>query len=144
MKRALAVERNWDRALRAGVVTLAHDRRHLRRQALRDDAGGEFLLDLVHATHLHEGDGLALDDGRYVEVRAAGEDVLDIAGRDPAHTARLAWHLGNRHLAVQVLGDGRLRIAADHVIEDMLKGLGAVVTAHRAPFEPEAGAYHAH
>lgn len=144
MRRALAVEARWDRGLRAGSVTLAHDRRHLRRQALRDDSGGEFLLDLVHAAHLREGDGLALDDGRYLEVRAAEEDVLDIAGRDPAHMARLAWHLGNRHLAVQVLADGRLRIAADHVIEDMLKGLGAVVTARRAPFEPEAGAYHAH
>lgn len=144
MKRALAVERNWDRALRADTITLAHDRRHLRRQTLRGDAGAEFLLDLVHAAHLCEGDGLALDDGRFVEVRAADEDVLDIAGRDPAHTARLAWHLGNRHLAVQVLGDGRLRIAADHVIEDMLKGLGAALTAHRAPFEPEGGAYHAH
>lgn len=144
MRRALAVEKEWDRGLRAGSVTLAHDRRHLRRQALRDDSGGEFLLDLVHAAHLREGDGLALDDGRYLEVRAAEEDVLDIAGRDPAHTARLAWHLGNRHLAVQVLADGHLRIAADHVIEDMLKGLGAVVTARRAPFEPEAGAYHAH
>jgi urease accessory protein len=144
MKRALAVEKDWDRSRRAGVVTLAHDRRHLRRQTLRDDSGAEFLLDLVNATHLHEGDGLALDDGRYVEVRAAEEDVLDIAGRDAAHTSRLAWHLGNRHLAVQVLDDGRLRIAADHVIEDMLKGLGAVVTAHRAPFAPEAGAYHAH
>ncbi|MCM0019832.1 MAG: urease accessory protein UreE, partial [Tagaea sp.] len=116
----------------------------LRRQNLTLDAGGEFLLDLVHATHLREGDGLALDDGRVIEVRAAEEDVLDVAGRDPAHTARLAWHLGNRHLAVQVLDDGRLRIAADHVIEDMLKGLGAVVVARRAPFEPEAGAYHAH
>jgi urease accessory protein len=144
MRRALAVERDWDRALRASVLTLTHDRRHLRRQSLRDDGGAEFLLDLVHATHLRAGDGLALDDGRYVEVRAAEEDVLDVVGRDAAHTARLAWHLGNRHLSVQVLDDGRLRIAADHVIEDMLRGLGAVVTAARAPFEPEAGAYHAH
>lgn len=144
MKRALAVEKVWDRALRAGTVTLVHDRRHLRRQTLTLDAGGEFLLDLVHATHLREGDGLALDDGRFVEVRAAAEEVLDIAGADPAHTAKLAWHLGNRHLAVQVLDDARLRIAADHVIEDMLKGLGARVEAKTAPFEPEAGAYHAH
>jgi urease accessory protein len=144
MRRALAIERSWDRAFKAGSVTLAHDRRHLRRQTLTLDAGGEFLLDLVHAAHLREGDGLALDDGRFVEVRAAAEDVIDIAGRDPAHTAKLAWHLGNRHLAVQVLDDGRLRIAADRVIEDMLKGLGAALEAKRAPFEPEAGAYHAH
>ncbi|MFM7345060.1 MAG: urease accessory protein UreE [Tagaea sp.] len=144
MRRALAVEKSWDRAFKAGSVTLSHDRRHLRRQTLTLDAGGEFLLDLVHATHLREGDGLALDDGRYVEVRAAAEDVLDVAGRDPAHTAKLAWYLGNRHLSVQVLHDGRLRIAADHVIEDMLKGLGASVTKLRASLEPEAGAYHAH
>lgn len=144
MRKALAVERDWDRGLKAGSVTLAHDKRHLRRQLLTDDAGGEFLLDLVHATHLHEGDGLALDDGKFVEVRAAAEDVLDIAGRDAAHTAKLAWHLGNRHLAVQVLDDGRLRIAYDHVIEAMLNGLGAKVFRANETFSPEHGAYHAH
>ncbi|MCA3245493.1 MAG: Urease accessory protein UreE [Azospirillum sp.] len=144
MRRALAVEKAWDRTRAAGTVTLAHDRRHLRRQVLRDDSGVEFLLDLVHAAHLRDGDGLALDDGRILAVRAAEEDVLDIAGRDAAHTAKLAWHLGNRHLAVQVLDDGRLRIAADHVIAEMLKGLGARVGAAHAPFDPEAGAYHAH
>jgi urease accessory protein len=144
MRRALAVEKDWDRARQAGTVTLSHDRRHLRRQTLRTDDGAEFLLDLVHAAHLREGEGLALDDGRFLEVRAAQESVLDIAGADPAHTARLAWHLGNRHLAVQVLADGRLRIAADHVIEDMLRGLGAKLEPKQAPFEPEAGAYHAH
>jgi urease accessory protein len=144
MRKALAVERDWDRALKAGSVTLAHDKRHLRRQLLTDDGGGEFLLDLVHATHLHEGDGLALDDGKFVEVLAAAEDVLDIAGRDNAHTAKLAWHLGNRHLPVQVLDDGRLRIAYDHVIEAMLNGLGAKVFRANESFAPEHGAYHAH
>jgi urease accessory protein UreE len=99
---------------------------------------------LVHAAHLKQGDGLALDDGRYVEVRAASEPVIDIACADAGHLARLAWHVGNRHLAVQILPDGTLRLAADHVIADMATGLGATVSAHAAPFDPEPGAYASH
>jgi urease accessory protein len=144
--RALAVEPagHWDTALKAGHVTLASDARHRRRLAMRADEGFEFLLDLVHATHLKQGDGLALDDGRYVEVRAASEPVIDIACADAAHLARLAWHVGNRHLAVQILPGGTLRLAADHVIADMATGLGATVSAHAAPFDPEPGAYASH
>ena len=144
--RALAVEPagTWDAALKAGHVTLASDARHRRRLAMRADEGFEFLLDLVHATHLKQGDGLALDDGRYVEVRAAPEPVIDIACADASHLARLAWHVGNRHLAVQILPGGTLRLAADHVIADMATGLGATVRAHAAPFDPEPGAYASH
>ncbi|MCA3264228.1 MAG: urease accessory protein UreE [Telmatospirillum sp.] len=144
--RALAVEPagRWDMALKAGHVTLASDARHRRRLAMRADEGFEFLLDLVHATHLKQGDGLALDDGRYVEVRAASEPVIDISCADASHLARLAWHVGNRHLAVQVLPGGTLRLAADHVIADMATGLGATVRQHAAPFDPEPGAYASH
>jgi urease accessory protein len=73
-------------------------------------------------------------------VRAAPEDVLDIEADDPAQLARLAWHLDNRHLPVEV-GTGRLRIAYDHVIEAMVRELGARCTRKQAPFQPEAGAY---
>jgi urease accessory protein len=144
--RVLAVEPagTWDPARKAGHVTLASDARHRRRLAMRADEGFEFLLDLVHATHLKQGDGLALDDGRYVEVRAASEPVIDIACADASHLARLAWHVGNRHLAVQILPGGALRLAADHVIAEMAMGLGATVRAHAAPFDPEPGAYASH
>lgn len=141
--RALAVDPagSWDPKNRRGTVTLASDARHRRRLTLRADEGFEFLLDLVHAAHLKDGDGLALDDGTHVEVRAADEPVMDIACADPAHLARVAWHVGNRHLAVQVLVGGTLRLLDDHVIADMAQKLGARVTRLNAPFDPEPGAY---
>jgi urease accessory protein len=141
--RALAVDPagSWDRQRRRGHVTLASDERHRRRMAMTADEGFGFLLDLVHAAHLKAGDGLALEDGSFVEVRAADEPVMDIACSDPAHLARVAWHVGNRHLAVQVLPDGALRLREDHVIADMAEKLGARVRHHAAPFDPEPGAY---
>ena len=77
-------------------------------------------------------------------MRAAAEDVLEVTARDPGHLARLAWHLGNRHLPTEILAEGRLRIRYDHVIEEMLNHLGAEVTRARAPFQPEGGAYAGH
>ncbi len=141
--RALAVDPAgaWDRQRLRGHVTLASDDRHRRRVTLRADDGFEFLLDLVHAVHLKAGDGLALEDGSYVEIRAADEPVMDIACTDSAHLARVAWHVGNRHLAVQVLPDGVLRLLDDHVIAEMAEKLGARVRRHAAPFDPEPGAY---
>jgi urease accessory protein len=76
-----------------------------------------------------------------VEVRAAEEDVIDVRCRDLQATARVAWHIGNRHIPIQVLDDGGLRIRADHVIADMVSRLGAETEAKRAPFSPEPGAY---
>lgn len=148
--RALAVDPagTWDTARRRGHVTLASDQRHRRRISMRADEGFEFLLDLVHAAHLRAGDGLALEDGSYVEVRAADEPVMDISCADPAHLARVAWHVGNRHLAVQVLPGGSLRLADDYVIAEMAGMLGAKVERKVGPFDPEPGAYagaaHAH
>jgi len=141
--RALAVDPAgaWDRQRLRGRVTLASDDRHRRRVTMRADEGFEFLLDLVHATYLKAGDGLALEDGSYVEVRAADEPVMDFVCADRAHLARVAWHIGNRHLAVQVLPDGSLRLLDDHVIAEMAETLGAKVRRHRAPFDPEPGAY---
>lgn len=121
----------------ADSITLDHEQRHRRRAAMRSDGGIAFLLDLPQAAHLHDGTRLLLDDGRCVLVRAAAEPVLDIQGPD---LTRIAWHLGNRHTATQILAD-RLRIRDDHVLALMLRGLGAVVTPVSAPFEPESGAY---
>src|SRR5262249_48385306 len=80
------------------------------------------------------------EDGRLIEVVAAPEPLVEIRGADPAHLVRIAWHLGNRHLPTQIVGKG-LRIRRDHVIEAMVKGLGARVIEIEAPFDPEGGAY---
>ena len=127
----------------ADSVVLDHDRRQKRRFALTGTVGLAFLVDLAEAPSLRDGDGLVLEDGRIVRVVAAAEDLAEITARDPLHLARLAWHLGNRHLATEI-GDRAVRIRADHVIEDMARRLGAHVRHVRAPFEPEAGAYGGH
>ena len=90
-----------------------------------------------------DGDGLRLHDGRWLKVQAAAEPVVEVSPRDPEQLARLAWHLGNRHLPTQI-GSAALRIRPDHVIEAMLEGLGAKLVKTRAPFQPEGGAYSSH
>ena len=107
---------------------------------MQGEAGLMFLLDLPEATVLRQGDGLVLEDGRIVEVRARPEPLLEICARDAHHLARLAWHLGNRHLPAAI-EPGRILIRPDHVIAAMLVGLGAKVSAVEAPFDPEGGAY---
>ena len=124
----------------ADTVVLDFDDRHRRRMAMRGTRGLEFLLDLESAVALRGGDALVLEDGRLVEVVAAPEPLAEIRGSDPQHLVRLAWHLGNRHLPTQITARG-LRIRRDHVIEAMVKGLGARIIEIEAPFDPEGGAY---
>ncbi len=124
----------------ADTVVLDFDDRHRRRMAMRGTRGLEFLLDLENATVLRGGDALVLDDNRLIEVVAAPEPLAEIRGNDPQHLVRVAWHLGNRHLPTQITAKG-LRIRRDHVIEAMVKGLGARVIEIEAPFDPEGGAY---
>ncbi len=102
--------------------------------------GLAFLLDLPDAIALRGGDALVLDDGSLVEVVAAAEPLIEIRGRSPGDLVRLAWHIGNRHISAQIMPKA-LRIRGDHVIEDMLRGLGATVVEIEAPFDPEGGAY---
>jgi len=130
----------------ADTVVLDFDDRHRRRMAMTGTRGLEFLLDLENAVALRGGDALVLEDGRLIEVVAAAEPLLEIRGADPQHLVRVAWHLGNRHLPTQIMPKG-LRIRRDHVIEAMVKGLGARIIEIEAPFDPEGGAYassHAH
>jgi len=132
----------------AGTITLDETARHRRRMAMvSDDVGGEggieFLLDLPQARLLRHGDGLVLDDGRVIEVIAAPEELYEVRGRDFRHLLALAWQLGNRHLPAQILDD-HILIRSDHVIADMLKGLGATVMEVTAAFDPEGGAYGGH
>jgi len=124
----------------ADTVVLDFDDRHRRRMAMTGTRGLEFLLDLENAVALRGGDALVLEDGSLIEVVAAPEPLLEIRGADPLHLVRIAWHLGNRHLPTQIVGKG-LRIRRDHVIEAMVKGLGARVIEIEAPFDPEGGAY---
>jgi urease accessory protein len=132
-------QHRWKEAA-ADTVVLDFDDRHRRRTAMTGTRGLEFLLDLENAIALRGGDALVLEDGRLVEVVAAPEPLLEIKGSDPHHLIRVAWHLGNRHLPTQLMPKG-LRIRRDHVIEAMVKGLGARVIEIEAPFDPEGGAY---
>jgi urease accessory protein len=127
----------------ADRVVLDYDDRHRRRMTMTGAKGTSFLLDLPTATGLRGGDALVLEDGRLIEVVAAAEPLLEIRCTDPLHLARVAWHLGNRHLPTQI-GDAVLRIRPDHVIEAMLEGFGASLVTVRAPFQPEGGAYGSH
>jgi urease accessory protein len=145
MKRAQEVRAagQWDSARAVDRITLdAHDR-HRRRVVLTGEGGTMFLLDLPQATALRDGDGLVLDDGTMVRLVGRPEPLIEIAAADAHELARLAWHIGNRHVDVQIVGD-RLRIRRDHVIEDMLRGLGARLSPIEAPFDPEHGAYQHH
>jgi urease accessory protein len=130
----------WNTADAVDCVALDAQDRHRRRIVLTGERGTTFMLDLPRATALRDGDGLLLDDGAIVRVAGNPEPLVEIAAADSHALARLAWHIGNRHVDVQIVGD-RLRIRRDHVIEDMLRGLGAVLQPIEAPFDPEHGAY---
>lgn len=125
----------WPR-LATGRVVLGYEDRFLRRKRLLMASGDAFLVDLAETTNLLAGDAFELDDGRLVEITAAEEPLLVIKG----DLVRLAWHIGNRHTPCQIEAD-LLVIRADHVLADMLRGLGATVTEAQAPFTPEGGAY---
>lgn len=129
-------------------VVLDADERYRRRIVMTTERGSKILLDLPEATALCDGDALLLDDGTIIAVVARPEPLIEIAASDAAQQtatmARLAWHLGNRHTEVEIVG-GKLRMRRDPVLERMLIGLGAVLTPVEAPFEPERGAYrHGH
>ncbi len=124
----------------AAQLKLPFDLRQKSRLRTRLVNGEDAWLMLPRGEILRGGDLLQAADGRVVEVVSETEDVLHVTCANAAELARAAYHLGNRHVPVQV-GDGFLRIAADHVLADMLNGLGATLTTMRAPFEPEAGAY---
>lgn len=125
----------------ADSVVLTFEDRRRRRGVITTVGGLEVLVDLAEAPALAHGDAYLLEDGRLIEIVAEAEPLLEVKGRDPLHQMRLAWHLGNRHLETEI-GPKWLRIRQDHVIADMLKGLGAKVIEIEGPFQPEGGAYH--
>jgi urease accessory protein len=125
-----------------GRLELPFDSRQKTRLRTRLQSGEEAALMLPRGEILRGGDLVAASDGRVVEVVAARERVLHVVCASATELARCAYHLGNRHVPVEV-GEGFLRVAEDHVLEKMLLGLGATVSRVSVPFEPEAGAYHA-
>jgi urease accessory protein len=126
-------------------ITLDRQSRHRRRVLLETDRGHEVMLDLAEATYMAHGDLLALDNGTYVKIVAAAEPLLEIhaptSNKDgPVQLARIAWHIGNRHTPAEISRDA-LYIQPDHVLEEMVIGLGAHVHHVSRPFDPEGGAY---
>jgi urease accessory protein len=132
------------------ICVLDHDKRRVRRKLLTLQHGDEVLVDFPQPVTLESGGMLELADDRLVEIVAAEEKLYEIRARDAKHLMQLAWHLGNRHAKAQIerewdgIGD-RILILRDHVLRDMLIGLGASVTEVSEPFSPIEGAYtHSH
>jgi urease accessory protein len=133
----------WDRARAVDRVMLNADDRVRRRIVLTTERGLKLLLDFPRPMILRDGDGLVLEDGSTVEVAGQTEPLVEVSAKAPLDFVRLAWHIGNRHTDVQFV-DGRFRIRRDHVLEEMVKGLGAIVTLVEAPFDPEPAMPHVH
>jgi len=118
------------------IIVLAHDERHLRRRVLTTVHDEPVMVDLPQPVRLRPRQRLVLDDGRHVEVLAAEEPVYEVTAPDAAALARIAWHVGNRHARAEIDGD-TIVIVRDHVLKDMLIGLGARVDETSRPFEPD-------
>ncbi len=129
----------WD-SKETDRVVLDYEDRFRRRMVLTGEKGTRALLELAKPQLLEDGDGLLLHEGDIIKVCAAEEKLAEIRCSDTHHMMRVAWHLGNRHLPTQILED-RLIIRDDHVIVDMVMGLGGEVTHILSPFTPEGGAY---
>lgn len=122
------------------LLTLPHERRIISRQRVTLDDGSEAGLFLPRGSSLQHGDVLQGASGELIRVQAASETVSTLRCADPWLLARACYHLGNRHVPLQIL-PGMIRYQHDHVLDDMLHGLGLQVVVEQAPFEPEAGAY---
>lgn len=147
MRRIHAVEPS-DAGKPEDTVRLDHDQRNRRRMVYTTQAGRPILLDMPRPVHLRDGDLLRLEDGTLVRVDAVAEPLTEIHAHSTSEMVRIAWHLGNRHLPTQLLSGehgnslgGILRIRHDHVIAEMVEGLGGHCQPVLAPFDPEGGAY---
>jgi urease accessory protein len=131
------------------MVLRAHlpfESRSKSRLLLRLENGEQAAFVVERGRLLRDGDRVTLVDGRVLEIVACDEALVEATSDDPQWVAKAAYHLGNRHVAVQLIPGG-LRFLEDHVLEEMVAGLGLTVTRRVAPFDPEGGAYghsHAH
>ena len=126
-----------------GRLRLPFDQRQRSRQRAMLESGEEVAIALARGEVMRGGDLVVAAGGQVIEVVADGESVMHVECASASALARVAYHLGNRHVPVQV-GEGWLRFVADSVLARMVEGLGAKVNALEAPFEPEAGAYAPH
>src|SRR5436309_1748600 len=133
----------WDRARAIDRVVLDAGDRVRRRIVLTTEQGMKLLLDFSEPMMLRDGDGLVLDDGSVVAVAGRAEPLIEISAQAPLDLVRLAWHIGNRHTDAQFT-EKAFRIRRDHVLENMVKRLGAVTKDIEAPFDPEPAAPHGH
>ncbi|HZL16405.1 MAG TPA: urease accessory protein UreE [Polyangia bacterium] len=123
-----------------GVLTLRFDDRRRSRLRTQLDDGREVALILPRGTILRDGDGLRAEDGAVVTVLAAPQALSLVRAEDPLRLAQAAYHLGNRHIPVQ-LGSDWLAYEHDHVLDGMVEDLGLLAETVSRPFEPEAGGY---
>jgi urease accessory protein len=124
------------------TVVLDHQARHRRRIVMTGQKGTQFLLDLEKATVLDHGDAVRLEDDRLVRVEAAPEQLIEVRTSSPLRLLKAAWHLGNRHVPAEITEEA-IYFAHDHVLLEMVRGLGAQATPVERPFRPEKGAYEA-
>jgi urease accessory protein len=136
----LVIESRCDKAAHQEQLSLPFELRQKSRLRTKLASGEEAGLFLEHGSILRGGDCLRANDGRIVLVVAADEELMEAKCVTPFQLVRAAYHLGNRHMPMQI-GDGWLRFQADDVLAQMLRGLNATVSKVSAPFEPEAGAY---
>ena len=132
-----------DHARHIDSVMLGPDQRRLQSAHLTGVKGTLIGLMLPEPVMLRMGDAFELDDGSFVDIVVEPEPLIEVRGTDLTHLARLAWHLGDPHVPVQVLAN-RLRLRRDNALEAMLAALGARLTPIEAPFDPEGGAYATH
>jgi urease accessory protein len=139
VKRATGIKHagEWDAGSARDRVVLDAGDRARRRIVLKGEQGTEFLLDFEKPVNLRDGDALLLDDGTLVLVAGENESLIEVSAGSALDAVRFAWHLGNRHTDVQIVG-GKLRIRRDHVLEEMLRGLGATLVPLDAAFDPES------
>lgn len=123
------------------TLTLSFEQRRKSRLRTALDSGEEAVLMLPRGLVLRHGDRVCTEEGRVIAVQAADEEVSEASADEPRLLARACYHLGNRHVALQIGADW-LRYPSDHVLDEMLRGLGLTVSVRMLPFEPEAGAYH--
>jgi urease accessory protein len=140
---AISAAGTWNAAEAIDRVTLDADDRMRRRIVLTGENGTRVLIDFDRPVTLRDGDGLVLENGSVVLVAGQKEPLAEITASSPREFVRLAWHLGNRHTDVQIEGF-RIRIRRDHVLQEMLRGLGAKVSLIEAPFDPQATVPHSH